>query len=250
MILSICKRGFIPNWSLLSNPDNTHWTLLQIVRCNSPFSLTKFFSSNSSSPSSSATTVATQDELQLQQSFVVSYLINSCGLSPKSAASVYRTYAHKLRFDSTEKPDSMLAFLRKHGFTDADITRMGTWPFRGALPLVGLKNVAEFVCTQKSELKPMNVSMRTRIQDSMRGDEFEVFDYGSSLRRMHFPDICIALRCSYCSRVLQFHTTPNFNTQVSSLSTRGPKCSIAEVRMLLLKLSWRAHLKLCWVLFV
>lgn len=97
---------------------------MQIVQCNSPFSLTKFFSSNSSSPSSSATTVATQDELQ--QSFVVSYLINSCGLSPKSAASVYRTYAHKLRFDSTEKPDSMLAFLRKHGFTDADITRMVT----------------------------------------------------------------------------------------------------------------------------
>ncbi|KAF5752216.1 hypothetical protein HS088_TW01G00124 [Tripterygium wilfordii] len=55
-----------------------------------------------------------------QHSFGVSYLINSCGLSPESAlkASKY------VRFESPEKPDSVIAFLNNHGFSKTQISEV------------------------------------------------------------------------------------------------------------------------------
>ncbi|GAB4855174.1 hypothetical protein Ancab_023801 [Ancistrocladus abbreviatus] len=64
-----------------------------------------------------------------RQSFMVSYLVNSCGLSAERALSVSLTY--KLPFDSPEKPDAVLAFLKNHGFSDAHITKL-----LSAVPLV------------------------------------------------------------------------------------------------------------------
>ncbi|XP_057461143.1 transcription termination factor MTERF8, chloroplastic-like [Actinidia eriantha] len=51
-------------------------------------------------------------------SFRVSYLINSCGLSPETAISV----SPKLNFETPEKPDSVLNLLRTHGFTQTQIS--------------------------------------------------------------------------------------------------------------------------------
>ncbi|GAB2214534.1 hypothetical protein Droror1_Dr00018885 [Drosera rotundifolia] len=115
---SICEQPLISIWVPLSNPSKTH---LQILHYNSPFSFAKCFSSKSSS-SSAAVSVATQDELH--QSFMVSYLINSCGLSPQRADAVFRIYGPWWRFDGPEKPDSILAFLRDHGFQDDEIVKV------------------------------------------------------------------------------------------------------------------------------
>ncbi|KAK1278140.1 hypothetical protein QJS04_geneDACA003507 [Acorus gramineus] len=52
--------------------------------------------------------------------FMVSYLVNSCGLSPDSALRASK----RLRLKSTEKPDSVLSFFKSYGFTDAQITKM------------------------------------------------------------------------------------------------------------------------------
>ncbi|KAL9267757.1 hypothetical protein AKJ16_DCAP13091 [Drosera capensis] len=83
----------------------------------------KCFSSKSSSSSSAVAAVAsTQDERQ--QSFMASYFIDSCGLSAQRAVDASRIYANKLRFDTPEKPDSMLAFLRNNGFTGDDIAML------------------------------------------------------------------------------------------------------------------------------
>ncbi|XP_077247610.1 transcription termination factor MTERF15, mitochondrial-like [Tasmannia lanceolata] len=57
-----------------------------------------------------------------QQSFTVSYLINSCGLSEAAALSA----ATKVQFNTTEKPDSALAFFQNHGFTKSHITHLIT----------------------------------------------------------------------------------------------------------------------------
>ncbi|KAJ9178521.1 hypothetical protein P3X46_010399 [Hevea brasiliensis] len=55
-------------------------------------------------------------------SFVVSYLINSCGLTLKSAQSISKI--KRIRFETPERPDSVLRLLREHGFTNTHISRI------------------------------------------------------------------------------------------------------------------------------
>ncbi|XP_043714905.1 transcription termination factor MTERF15, mitochondrial-like [Telopea speciosissima] len=52
--------------------------------------------------------------------FVVSYLISSCGLSPAAAISASK----KVDFESSDRPDSVLALFRNHGFTEAQISSL------------------------------------------------------------------------------------------------------------------------------
>ncbi|XP_043714910.1 uncharacterized protein LOC122663292 [Telopea speciosissima] len=56
--------------------------------------------------------------LRNQNPFVVSYLIRSCGFSPAAAISASK----KVDFESSDKPDSVLALFRNHGFTEAQIS--------------------------------------------------------------------------------------------------------------------------------
>ncbi|KAJ6725448.1 hypothetical protein OIU79_003759 [Salix purpurea] len=51
------------------------------------------------------------------QAFTVSYLINSCGLSPKSALAASKD----VHFDAHHKPDVVLGFLKNRGFSKAQI---------------------------------------------------------------------------------------------------------------------------------
>ncbi|KAF5203023.1 Mitochondrial transcription termination factor family protein [Thalictrum thalictroides] len=53
-----------------------------------------------------------------QNSFKVSYLINSCGLSPEKAISVSK----KIHFENSTQPDSVLTLLRNYGFTNTQIS--------------------------------------------------------------------------------------------------------------------------------
>ncbi|KAJ9189028.1 hypothetical protein P3X46_000370 [Hevea brasiliensis] len=53
-------------------------------------------------------------------SFTVSFLINSCGLTLKSAQSVSK----KICFKTLERPDSVLRLLREHGFTNSHISKI------------------------------------------------------------------------------------------------------------------------------
>ncbi|KAJ9128969.1 hypothetical protein P3X46_034278 [Hevea brasiliensis] len=53
-------------------------------------------------------------------SFTVSFLINSCGLTLKSAQSVSK----KICFNTLERPESVLRLLREHGFTNFHISKI------------------------------------------------------------------------------------------------------------------------------
>ncbi|KAG8655443.1 hypothetical protein MANES_04G039000v8 [Manihot esculenta] len=53
-------------------------------------------------------------------SFTVSYLINSCGLTLKSAESASK----RIKFETPERPDSVLRFLKEHGFTNSHISKI------------------------------------------------------------------------------------------------------------------------------
>ncbi|XP_030945932.1 transcription termination factor MTERF4, chloroplastic-like [Quercus lobata] len=60
-----------------------------------------------------------QNEAQ-RHSFTVSYLINSCGFSPKSALLA----SHKVHFENPDKPDSVINLLKHNGFNDTHITKL------------------------------------------------------------------------------------------------------------------------------
>ncbi|XP_062087379.1 uncharacterized protein LOC133794187 [Humulus lupulus] len=68
--------------------------------------------------SSSATTVV--ENSGNGSSFTVSYLVNSCGLSPDSAIVASR----KLKLKNPERPDSVLDFFREHEFSENDISKI------------------------------------------------------------------------------------------------------------------------------
>ena len=53
-------------------------------------------------------------------SFTVSYLINSCGLSPKSAILA----SQRMNFENPERPDSVLNLLKENGFTPTQISKI------------------------------------------------------------------------------------------------------------------------------
>ncbi|XP_034685706.1 transcription termination factor MTEF1, chloroplastic-like [Vitis riparia] len=67
--------------------------------------------------SSSSTSIPTSER---SESFTVSYLIDSCGLSHEDALSASKL----LRFETPEKPDSVLAFFNSHGFSKSQTSKI------------------------------------------------------------------------------------------------------------------------------
>lgn len=114
MRLSICYRLVVSPHALL-----THF---QFGQENAFYTIIKPFSS----ASSHNTSISEQKQQEQQQSFVISYLINSCGLSPERA----KLSSCKLKFKTPDRPDSVLAFFRKHGFTNAHIAKLVSWDTR------------------------------------------------------------------------------------------------------------------------
>ncbi|XP_021912304.1 uncharacterized protein LOC110826033 [Carica papaya] len=55
-----------------------------------------------------------------QDSFTVSYLVNSCGLSPASALLASK----KVHFETPDKPDLVISFFKKHGFSQTQISNL------------------------------------------------------------------------------------------------------------------------------
>ncbi|KAK7363615.1 hypothetical protein VNO77_05764 [Canavalia gladiata] len=55
-----------------------------------------------------------------EQCFAANYLINNFGFSPESALSS----SNYVRFDSSQKPDSAVAFFRNYGFSDAQLNHI------------------------------------------------------------------------------------------------------------------------------
>ncbi|PRQ39162.1 putative transcription regulator mTERF family [Rosa chinensis] len=99
-------------------------------------------------------------------SFTVSYLVNSCGLSPEVALCLSKKRVH---FKSREKPDSVIKLLKHYGFNDTDISQLvkkfpevlGAKPEKTILPKleffssIGLSgnDIARALCSNPSILK-------------------------------------------------------------------------------------------------
>ncbi|KAL2507726.1 Mitochondrial transcription termination factor family protein [Forsythia ovata] len=59
-------------------------------------------------------------KLAKDSSYTISYLINSCGLSPEKAISA----SEKVHFETPERPNSVLILLKKHGFSRTQIANL------------------------------------------------------------------------------------------------------------------------------
>ncbi|KAK9124212.1 hypothetical protein Sjap_013814 [Stephania japonica] len=66
--------------------------------------------------------ISTPPPQNCSSSFTVSYLVNSCGLSPESALSA----SNKVHFSSPAKPDLVLHFFRNHGFSNTQIANLAS----------------------------------------------------------------------------------------------------------------------------
>ena len=71
-----------------------------------------------SSSSSSKKTAKSVSKSVNKHSFTVSYLMKSCGLSRERALLASK----RVSLETPEKPDSVLAFLKNYGFTDAQVS--------------------------------------------------------------------------------------------------------------------------------
>ncbi|GAB2269301.1 hypothetical protein Dimus_004224 [Dionaea muscipula] len=112
---SICRRLAICSVNL-QGPSNLRTAHLQFLHPHASRFFAKPFSS------------ATGDELP-DKSFLVSFLIDSCGLSSKRAVSILEKYGERLGFSPSRKADGILELLRDHGFSNAHIARMvSAWP--------------------------------------------------------------------------------------------------------------------------
>ena len=105
--------GFLCSSRLLFN--NRRTTQLGFLHQNA-FFIVKSFASIKLSDS----TQKLQEQEQ-EDCFKVSYLINTCGLSPKSALLASRRVVH---FENPERPDSVLNFLKENGFTKTHISKI------------------------------------------------------------------------------------------------------------------------------
>ncbi|OVA06461.1 Mitochodrial transcription termination factor-related [Macleaya cordata] len=115
---------------LLQNPS------LLLIRIRS------ISSSSSSISISSSTNHTSSSSSSSSSSFVVSYLMNSCGLSEDRAISASK----KVHFETSSRPDSVLTLLQNSGFTKPYISKLISTrpPFLLADPHKTLKPKLEF----------------------------------------------------------------------------------------------------------
>ncbi|KAL4603202.1 hypothetical protein ACB092_10G108500 [Castanea dentata] len=104
--------AFLSSRRLLFITHRNRRTQLGLLQKNAFFFIKSFTSLGLSEPEE-------QNEAQ-RHSFTVSYLINSCGFSPKSALSASK----KVHFENPDKPDSVLNLLKRNGFNDTHITKL------------------------------------------------------------------------------------------------------------------------------
>jgi mTERF domain-containing protein len=107
--------------------ESTMFALLcsrQLLLLKSRKTQLRFFQKNAFFILKSFTSIGLCQSSEKQQeekhSFTVSYLINSCGLSPKSAILA----SQSMNFENPERPDSVLNLLKENGFTNAQISQV------------------------------------------------------------------------------------------------------------------------------
>ncbi|XP_059444788.1 transcription termination factor MTERF2, chloroplastic-like [Corylus avellana] len=131
----LCSRQLLP-----LKHRRTHLGFLQ----QNGFFIVKSFTSVGSLSESNQ-----KPEEEGKHSFAVFYLINSCGLSTKSAILA----SQRVLFQSPERPDSVLNFFKENGFSNAQISRIVRM-----LPLILLSHPEKTLLPKIELLRSIGVS--------------------------------------------------------------------------------------------
>ncbi|KAF5948232.1 hypothetical protein HYC85_014189 [Camellia sinensis] len=109
MFAFLCQQSRLRHCGSVGISATTHLGFLQNLHLTIPI---KFFSSKKTSAPPT-----TKNEIEC---FTVSSLINSCGLSPEIANSI----SHKVHFQTSDGPVSVLSCFRDSGFSDFQISKL------------------------------------------------------------------------------------------------------------------------------
>ncbi|KAK2649779.1 hypothetical protein Ddye_017268 [Dipteronia dyeriana] len=133
-----------------------------------------------------------------QHSFTVSYLINSFGFSQKSAllASKY------LQFESPERPDSIIALLKSHGFSETQISKairctprlLGASIEKTILPKLEYFYSSGFSITELPQILSVCPIVLLR---SLENHIVPIFDYLSDLSKSREMTVAVIKRSPY-----------------------------------------------------
>ncbi|KAI4306694.1 hypothetical protein L6164_029949 [Bauhinia variegata] len=144
------------------------------------------------------------------QPFIVSYLINTCGFSPKKAASASKY----LSFQTREKPDLKIEFFKKQGFSQTQVLRM----IRGAPRLLLFdteKNVLPKIQFLKSkgilcsELPKIISSCPDILRRSLEKQIIPSFDFFESLFQSEVNFMKALKRCPQILVLCNTRIVPN-----------------------------------------
>ncbi|KAK9135124.1 hypothetical protein Syun_014454 [Stephania yunnanensis] len=180
----------------------------------------------------SISTTPTQASSNQSSSFTVSYLVNSCGLSPESALSASK----KIHFTSPTKPDLVLHFLRNQGFSDTQIANLIT-----KRPLLLLANPEKTLLPKLKFLNQIGVSdpeiahflskEPTFLVRSLERQIKPSYDYLKSLLGTD-EKATAAIKTSCCSWILQINLQRLLGHKVEILRKYGmPERNIEKLVM-------------------
>ncbi|XP_059439092.1 transcription termination factor MTERF2, chloroplastic-like [Corylus avellana] len=169
---------------------------------------------------------SSEKQQEEKHSFTVSYLINSCGLSPKSAILA----SQSMNFDNPGRPDSVLNLLRENGFTPTHISKIIRVKPRFLLydPEKTLSPKIEFfrsLGVSSSDLPGILSSNPMLLARSLEKQLIPSYDFLKSVVLVN-EKVLTALRRS--ARAFQFNVTTNMAPNVALLRQLGvPQSTIS-----------------------
>ncbi|KAI4306688.1 hypothetical protein L6164_029943 [Bauhinia variegata] len=127
------------------------------------------------------------------QPFAVSYLINTCGFSPAQAASASK----HLNFQTREKPDLILEFFKKQGFSQSQISRLIKLRARLLLcnPEKTILPKIEFLKSKGVDIHKITMFCPGLLQSSLQKQIVPTFDFFTSLFKSEDKFIKAVQRC-------------------------------------------------------
>ncbi|XP_016652495.1 PREDICTED: uncharacterized protein LOC107880139 [Prunus mume] len=131
-----------------------------------------------------------------QHNFTVTYLINSCGLSPKAAISASK----KVELQTPERADSVLALVRNHGLSEAQLSK-----FVRLHPEVLLADPEQTLLPKLRSLIPEKKVVSVLKNSSwffFEGHSKNVVPNIGLLRQLGMPQSCIYLLLAHYINVL------------------------------------------------
>ncbi|RWR78850.1 Mitochodrial transcription termination factor-related [Cinnamomum micranthum f. kanehirae] len=163
-------------------------------------------------------------------SFTVSYLVNSCGLSPESALSASK----KLNLKTPKNPDSVIELLRNHGFTNTQINKLVTkapsiLSSNPKKTLLRMINVLKRYGISGTDLIKVISSNPSLFQAGVNTEIIPSFDFLRSLVKTDKNIVNIVRRSS---RVLQSNLEKAIGPNIAIIRSQGvPDSNIVNLMM-------------------